>query len=76
MKNLNSVLKELKPYDEASIIKNVRDKIIGKDKLVNKMYFKDERIRHRRRFAVLQEGQTYNEVDYPSSDDISDEEMN
>ena len=43
--------------------------------MVKDLYVKDERIRNRKRFAVLQEGQTHNAVDYPSSDDISNEEM-
>lgn len=50
LKNITELLKESKPYDKDGIFINkaVRDKSI-----VNEVFFKQDKVRHRQKFAAL-----------------------
>ena len=53
----------------------MRSKFVRDYSLVNQVYFKEDKVRHRKKFAILQEGQTYDPINYQDSEGVSDEDM-
>ena len=53
LKNISELLKESKPFNEDELVNQIRSKFVRDYSLVHQVYFKEEKVRHRKRFAVL-----------------------
>ena len=64
LKNISELLKESKPFDEDTLIRNIRSKFVKNVSVVNQVYFKQDKVRHRQNFAALQEGLTEDPLNF------------